>query len=583
MTEKDLFNAINEIETKYITDAWRNTEAEPLVIESGKTSKLKIFGVAAAFAAAAAAICLVVHIRVNYPNVTPPDSSSLSVHSPGDVLPADIHGPDGVRITYGDVTKVSGEDRQIFAADEITEDNWQEIVCGGFTYLAMPLNGENYNSVDNPSLFDGTGLLFRLDTMSYKRWNVCDTFHGLTVKSASTTFQYHYKGDPVFTPNECSVEFDGTATVDGYIMYDDDGNLICVPKYGESFLPIIYPCEELKWGHKDKIGDFELNTAQTVFYLDNDNDLDVFHWLGIDDYADVTLTVSNVRMYSVSSMKVPNYTRAVIDKIEEYIPGEKLTGDLPFELFGPDNVQIRYEDIGHINFSYTLPVVNGASLTADNWDSIYCYDFGYIAQPTGKNFNSIDNPELFDQVGNYIGAADTIGIMGEYKRINVGDKFGDLTLREATTAFFSANAVTPQFNGSDPKLRFDNSILFFDGSVNINAYLVRRPETEQVFCVPLYGETSLPLLMPFRTSNDGTFYSPWYTGRYRDENIKFLTELPGIILKVPDGMDLDDCLADGECKLVNLTLDNITAVCHRRAEYTSSISADIVEINDVSQ
>lgn len=581
MTEKDLFNAINEIETKYITDAWRNTEAEPLVIESGKTPKLKIFGVAAAFAAAAAAICLVVHIRVNYPNVTPPDNT-LTVHSPGDVLPADIHGPDGVRITYGDVTKVAGEDGRTFAADEITEDNWQKIVCDGFTYLSMPLNGENYNSVDNPSLFDGTSPVLRFDTLSYKRRNVGDTFHGLTVKSASTTFQYHYKGDPVFTPNECSVEFDGAATVDGYIMYDDDGNLICVPKYGESFLPIIYSCEELKWGHKDKIGDFELNTAQTVFYLDNDNDLDISHWLGIDDYADVTLTVSNVRMYSVSSMKVPNYTRAVIDKIEESIPGEKLTGDLPFELFGPDNVQIRYEDIGHINFAHTMPVVNGASLTEDNWDSIYCYDFGYIAQPTGKNFNSIDDPELFDSEGNYIGAADTIGIMGEYKRINVGDKFGDLTLREATTVFYSANAVTPQFNGSDPKLRFDGCILNFEGSVNIDAYLVRRSDSLDVFCVPLYGETSLPLLMPFATSNDGTFNSPWWSGRYPDENIKFLTELPHIILRTPDDLNLDDYLSRGECKLVNLTLDNITAVCMRRTEYAAAITADIVEINEVS-
>lgn len=28
MTEKDLFNAINEIDAKYITYAWQNTEAQ---------------------------------------------------------------------------------------------------------------------------------------------------------------------------------------------------------------------------------------------------------------------------------------------------------------------------------------------------------------------------------------------------------------------------------------------------------------------------------------------------------------------------------------------------------------------------
>lgn len=563
MTEKDLFNAINEIDTKYITDAWQNTEAEPLVIESGKTSKLKIFGVAAAFAAAVAAICLVVHIRVNYPNVTPPDNS-LSVHSPGDVLPADIHGPDGVRITYGDVTKVSGADRQIFAADEITEDNWQEIVCDGFTYLSMPYRP--YSSV--PLQFD--------------RYNVGDSFCGLTVKSASTMFQYHYKGEPTYTPNECSVEFDGTVTVNGYIMYDDDRNLICVPLYNDYTLPMIYPCEELKMWHKIKNGDFEYNTDKTVLYLDNDNDLDIFHWLGIDDYADVTLTLSNVRMYSVSSMKMPNYARAVIESIDEYYPEISQAGELPFALFGPDHVQIRYEDIGQINYKYTASVLNDSQLTEDNWDSIYCYGFGYITQPTGNNFNSIDNPELFDEYG-YIGSADLIGTMGEYKRINVGEKFGNLTLRGAETAFYSASAVTPQFNGTDPKLRFDSCILNFDGSVSIDAYLVRSSEYEQIICVPLYGETSLPLLMPFATSNEGTFYSPWWRGRFFDENIKYLTELPGVYLEVPDSINLDDYLARGECKLVNLTLDNITAVCRRRAENLSSISADIVEINEVSQ
>lgn len=557
MTEKDLFNAINEIDTKYITDAWQNTEAEPLTIENGKTSKLKIFATAAAFAAAVAAICLVVYIRINYPDVTLPNNNSLSVHSPGDVLPSDIHGPDDVRITYGDVTEVIGEDGKTFAADDITADNWQRIVCDGFTYLAMPFNFVNHRQ--DP--------VSPLEPLSYKRWNVGDTFNGLTVKSASTVFQYHYKGDPTFTPNECSVEFDGTASVDGYITYTEDGNLVCVTNFDGESLPILYPCEELKWGIKNKYGDLEYDITHFVFYLDNNNNLDIDSILS----KPVTLKVSNISMYSVSSMKMPNYTRATIDDISAYVPEEKPTGDLPFELYGPDNVQIRYEDIGHINYNGTRLSVNSAALTEDNWESIYCYDFGYIAQPTGRNFNSIDHPHLFDSNGNYFGTDDTVDTMNKYERINVGDTFGSLTLREATTAFFSANA---------PELRFDSCLLQFDGSVNINAYLVRRPETEEVFCVPLFLETSLPILAPFANDSSGTFYSTWWTGRYRDKNIDYYTELPNIMLRIPDGFNLDDYLAVGECKLVNLTLDNITAFCMRRTEYQAAISADITEIND---
>lgn len=571
MTEKDLFNAINEIDAKFITDAWRNTDSQTLDVESGRTSKLKIFGTVAAFAAAAAAICLVVNIRINSPGGSPQPNNSLIVHSPSELLHADIHGPDEIRITYGDVTEVTDENGDEFSADDITADNWQRIVCDGFTYLAMPLNGENYNSIDNPSMFDGTLTPCRLDNLSYTRWNVGDTFHGLTVKSASTAFQYHYKGEPIFTPSECSVEFDGTALVDGYIMYDNDGNLICVPKYGESFIPILYPCEELKFGSKNKIGDFEFNLAQSVFYLDNDNNLDIDRILSTDYFVKVTLTVSNVRMSSNASMKVPNYVRAVVDEISEYIPGEKLTGELPFELYGADNVQIRYEDIGHINFEGTLPVVTNSSLTADNWDSIYCYDFGYITRPTGKNFNSIDDPEMFDEDGDLIDNGNILDEMGKYERICVGDKFGELTLREATTVFANKSAVEE---------RFDSCILQFDDSVSIDAYLVRRPETEQVFCVPQNGETSLPLLMPFATRNDGTFLSPWFTGRYRDENIVFCTELPYIGLYIPDEINLDDYLALGECMLVNLTLDNISATCFRNNEYEATIIANIVEINE---
>ena len=69
MKTDDLFNAINDIDIKYVTDAWNDTEPETdtmVIYESeSKPSKAKIFGVVAAFAALISAACLALYIRVN--------------------------------------------------------------------------------------------------------------------------------------------------------------------------------------------------------------------------------------------------------------------------------------------------------------------------------------------------------------------------------------------------------------------------------------------------------------------------------------------------------------------------------------
>ena len=136
MKTDDLFNAINDIDTKYVTDAWNDTEPEAdamVIYESvSKTSKTKIFGVIAAFAALISAACLAVYIRVNQlpnDNITTPDSVLVSAGVSGTSstgseplsadsdMPIKLHGPDLVQIKYGDVLGVTLPDGKAVAAE----------------------------------------------------------------------------------------------------------------------------------------------------------------------------------------------------------------------------------------------------------------------------------------------------------------------------------------------------------------------------------------------------------------------------------------------------------------------------------
>lgn len=143
---------------------------------------------------------------------------------PAAELDVKIIGPDGVPLTYEDLynkrTDIYKVDYNLdgayegFESYEISSneiEQWDEIRCYGFVYLAEPGSDE------------------------FKRYNVGDEINGLKVKSASTVFR-RFKGvsDPEMYYAGGEVRFEGTANVDILAFENDNGRKCAI-----SGLPII--------------------------------------------------------------------------------------------------------------------------------------------------------------------------------------------------------------------------------------------------------------------------------------------------------------------------------------------------------
>ncbi len=89
-----------------------------------------------------------------------------------------------------------------------------------------------------------------------------------------------------------------------------------------------------------------------------------------------------------------------------------------------------------------------SELTADNWNYVACNDYVYLAEPLGISGNSIENPDLFNE-SETDDETFTESVTHEYKRYDIGDKIGDLTLKECTTSFvyYLSDSSPKYFNG----------------------------------------------------------------------------------------------------------------------------------------
>lgn len=292
MTEKDLFNAIDNIDSKFITDAWENSSFEfeltEVRITPERRSSFHLTFTAVKYAsvavAAAVLICLGAVAAVNIDKhisaeplegdsvsdesaavgnadmVKPSESDGLSVGTKRGVLPFSVYGPDQVQLNYEDVTSVEN-DGVFFNRDMITDSNWTNIVCDGFAYFAKA-TGYDYNSVDFPDSFSDDSLFAErtftgLDNAvwesiygkpdlpsSYTRVSVGDNLNrvtgcdGLKLKSAKTKFTNLSSDDfklgredfPTATLYASSeAEFEGTVSIDGMIFKDRDGEIKFIP------------------------------------------------------------------------------------------------------------------------------------------------------------------------------------------------------------------------------------------------------------------------------------------------------------------------------------------------------------------
>lgn len=608
MKTDDLFIAINDIDTKYVTDAWNDTEPEAdamVIYESvSKTSKTKIFGVIAAFAALISAACLAVYIRVNQlpnDNITTPDSvlvsagvsvtSSMGSEPPSadSDMPIKLHGPDLVQIKYGDVLGVTLPDGKAVAAENFDPDNWESILCGGFTYLA-PSQGRNYTSVefspDNNELF-GKDSGTTIENNNYKRYNVGDKYGGLTVKSATTIFHKNSEAEGKLW--ECIVEFEGEITINAYIIREISANtrnnsFRCIPMPNECTLPIMSPIADGE-GYVSKVyigeylsGEFKYRSEYPTFFLENDNDIWLANVVGDKDYAAVTMKISDIRMDCLTySTQTNDYIVANIEEIRDY-SGERPEGSLPFDLVGLDGEQILFDDVDDIVDDY-MNNIHIDNLTADNWYQIWCEGMCYLGDPSGENYNSIDNPYGFDDdTGKF---ADVSVGMHRYHRYNVGESFGSLVVSYAMTVFSRTGEHAPGY-GEYEELpmaqKLQISHVAFDGQVRLEAYLTRNKNGE-LSCIPLNGTKSLPILFP----GDDGYSARELDGRFESADgtkLYYHTELPQVRLNNPDELDLSEYFGDKDYVKVELTLDNVTLTYSRPVETNCGIIANIAGISD---
>lgn len=297
MNNKDLFNAINDIDEKFITDAGKYLkndfggfrDEEPIEVRPAE----RTFSPMRWIAPIAATIVLFVGIGValkagiitinlqplrqqtsaynaagagesdgalnNAPAASADRTSVGGAQATSDkagsptataleldkALPFALYGPDMEQIKYSEVTSFGGlEGSEKLNVRDLNEDNWGAIGCD-FAYINEP-RGANYNSIEIPGMFNDD--VHFADSGSFKRVYKGDMFGDLTVSDAYCVFRKYFEGD--FSPNtdkwtlsaerflkESFVSFSGEVTAEGFLIKDESGSYRFIMIGGESQIP----------------------------------------------------------------------------------------------------------------------------------------------------------------------------------------------------------------------------------------------------------------------------------------------------------------------------------------------------------
>ncbi len=265
------------------------------------------------------------------------------------------------------------------------------------------------------------------------------------------------------------------------------------------------------------------------------------------------------------------------------------TEPLPITLFGADNVQITFADVTAITDKNNEPVAP-EKLEDTNWYEIVCGDFAYLAEPT-ISLNSVDNADLydpekliFDSLPEY---TDT-----EYRRFKVGDKFGELTVKSASTTFsrsgyedksgvLTAEQIKAEgmpFAGMLRKCEAE-----FDGTVTMTGYMrvcvsEYGVEEGEVLFVPDKDSLALPVMnfhVDRETDSINTAVWQWPV-----KDFTYATEYPTIRLgNINKGTDISGIPADGTSAKVKVTVTNISMFCDM--QMSSFIDGELVTVEPV--
>lgn len=271
MNNEELFNAINDINEKYITDAGkylRNNgvfqDDETIEFAPKERKRFPIRIAAPVAAAAVLAVGITIALKTTNRSKDKPHlgNDSANAYISGDYtvkdpdpngntvltgnLPFSLFGPDMKNIEYEEISGIAHN----LTLQQLSTTNWIAISCDGFAYIAKP-NGENHNSAANAEVFSIPDNAKNDFETTFSRIYVGEEYGDLTVKKASCEFRRtptngmtkeQLEDGSFQTPRLFQysyVEFSGETDLTGYIAKDDTGAYWFVPGIGETRLPLM--------------------------------------------------------------------------------------------------------------------------------------------------------------------------------------------------------------------------------------------------------------------------------------------------------------------------------------------------------
>lgn len=214
-------------------------------------------------------------------------------------------------------------------------------------------------------------------------------------------------------------------------------------------------------------------------------------------------------------------------------------------------------------------------LTRENFSAVLCDGFAYLAEASGLARNSVDNADVFDS--NNLQFSDvTPQPVANYKRVNVGESIGGLTLTQAQVNFASGMKL------GLPDVAFVYCSAMFEGELTMTGYISRAAEdnynfmTGDLMFVPSDGESTLPVMSYTYDEQLGYCHSPQYVSS--GSGFTWLNEFGYIYLGNASGTtaDLSGIPEDGSFVKVTVTMDKL--MMSSGIDRGNTIQAEIIEI-----
>lgn len=283
--------------------------------------------------------------------------------------------------------------------------------------------------------------------------------------------------------------------------------------------------------------------------------------------------VSNVQSEPVSSVGTGE-SSSVGGNVSEPISEPVVSGVRETFITGITGEKILTSEISLV-YSNDGSEITPDGLTRENFSAVLCDGFAYLAEPSGLARNSADNADVFDS--NLLQFSDvTPQPVSNYKRVNVGDSIGGLTLKEAQVNFASGKEM------GLPDIAFVYSSAMFEGELTMTGYISRAAEdsynfmTGDLMFVPSDGESTLPVMSYTYDEQLGYCHSLQYVSS--GSGFTWLNEFGYIYLgnASETTADISGIPDDGSFVKVKVTIDNL--MMSSGIDRGNVITAEIVDI-----